>query len=668
MLCLVAYANSFTAGFALDNKQLILRDPRVRALTSDNLQLIAQHTYWWPYGESGLYRPLTTLSYLFNFAVLGNAERPPGYHALNLLLHVTNVLLLWRVVQRMTRDRWSAAVAAAVWAVMPLSTEAVTNIVGRADLMAATASLAAISVHSWWRDERPSARWWPAITIALVVVLGALSKESAVAVLGVLLVAELLEWKSETSAVRLRHLAVAMLLPLGAWLWQRSVVLTAGGAAEFPFTDNPIIGAPFWQGRLTAVHVMWRYVALLIWPAHLSNDYSYPQITLATGTVIDWIAVVLLVGGTLAALWQLRGNRAALFFAAAAFITFLPVSNLLFATGTIMGERLVYLPSAGLAALAAIGLSRLAHRERLRQVVTVSVAIVVLAFAARTYTRNADWRDDETLWRSAIRSAPASAKAHRALAEALYDRDPSHSNLDEVISEADRAVALLEPLPDEHNTFQAFRQAGAYSLDKAERLRGNAGSSAEAVRLYSRARQLLDRAVAIASAGAARLPGGSVEPEADALRLRAAALLGLENPALALTSAMRARLLSPLHPLGYHFAAAALLAMQRGEDAVVTLMTGSLVTGDRELGQEAMSLYARGVDPEGCAVIGLGANAALNPQCVTVRTHSCAASAAAYQIFKKAGQLDRAAHVRDTGVRAFACPAELMDQPSPLVP
>ena len=101
---------------------------------------------------------------------------------------------------------------------------------------------------------------------------------------------------------------------------------------------------------------MWRYVLLLVWPRQLSNDYSYAQIPLAQGTVLDWIGCLLLVGGALAALWQARRNRPVLFFAWFSFVTFLPVSNLLFATGTILGERLMYLPSAGLVAIVAIAL------------------------------------------------------------------------------------------------------------------------------------------------------------------------------------------------------------------------------------------------------------------------------------------------------------------------
>src|SRR5262245_18440700 len=74
----LAYSNSFTGGLVLDNKVLLLEDVRVRVVTPENISLIFQKSYWWPYIESALYRPVTTLSYLFNYAVLGNGREPAG--------------------------------------------------------------------------------------------------------------------------------------------------------------------------------------------------------------------------------------------------------------------------------------------------------------------------------------------------------------------------------------------------------------------------------------------------------------------------------------------------------------------------------------------------------------------------------------------------------------
>ena len=93
-LTVAAYGNSFTAGFPFDNKQLILQDARVHDASAANVDAILHHSYWWPYGESGLYRPVTTLSYLFNYAVLGNGGRPAGYHWFNLAVHIVNVWLV----------------------------------------------------------------------------------------------------------------------------------------------------------------------------------------------------------------------------------------------------------------------------------------------------------------------------------------------------------------------------------------------------------------------------------------------------------------------------------------------------------------------------------------------------------------------------------------------
>ena len=101
-----AYSNSFHAPLLFDNDQVILRDTRVQAVTSDHIRRILTHSYW-ETNPTGLYRPLTTLSYLFNFAVLENGPNPSGYHWFNFILHAVNVALVyalgWRFSNRLPR-------------------------------------------------------------------------------------------------------------------------------------------------------------------------------------------------------------------------------------------------------------------------------------------------------------------------------------------------------------------------------------------------------------------------------------------------------------------------------------------------------------------------------------------------------------------------------------
>jgi hypothetical protein len=91
-IALVAYSNSLDAGFVLDDG-VVLREKQIYEATSQNIGLIFGHTYWWPIIETGLYRPLTILSMLFNYAVLGNGNHAEGYHWINFVLHAGNIPL-----------------------------------------------------------------------------------------------------------------------------------------------------------------------------------------------------------------------------------------------------------------------------------------------------------------------------------------------------------------------------------------------------------------------------------------------------------------------------------------------------------------------------------------------------------------------------------------------
>jgi len=676
LLAVAAYSNSFTTGFPLDNKGLILQDQRVHAATAANVELILGHTYWWPIGESGLYRPVTTLSYLFNYAILGNADRPIGYHVVNLALHVANVLLLFALLCQFLIPNPKfpitplAFAPAALWAVHPLATEAVTNIVGRADLIAACAVLAGLMLFVRSSEATGAKRAVALAGLSVATLIGVFAKETAVVVvpLLVLMAACRPEPQIESGPKRskrgherraLRDLTLALIAvapPLLVLWMQRVSVLGAAPAAEFPFVDNPIVAAGFWSGRATALAVMLRYVWLFVWPLRLSADYSYAHITVVDGGPWMWAAVasVPVVAGALALLWRL--NRAAFFFAAFSLTTFLPASNLLFPAGTIMAERVMYLPSAGLAALVAILIAPLSAHATPRRALAASICVLVAGFGARTWLRNRDWRDDVSLWTSASRVVPRSFKVHRGLAEALYESDSTHANIARVVAEDELAVGVLDSLPDPLNDAKTYRQAGADYIERGDGLRtliiDPAPSPADIRAAYERAVALLTRCVKIVEA--ARGPAKPMVA-ADAYRLLSAAYVRLEQPDRAVETATRAQTLDPQNVVGYRQAAAAFLTAKRNDDAAIVLMTGAMVTDDRSLSRELLDLYQRGLDPLRCAVTSTPQGPAINPACETVRRHACAATPEAVRIHERAGRADQAARLREGAARQFRC-------------
>ena len=630
-LAALAFSNSFTAGLALDNQVLVAGDPRIREVTSQNVGQILSHTFWWPNGEAGIYRPLTTLTYLFNYAILGNGSQPAGYHWINFLLHAVNVLLVFALMLRLLAGcpsdsdtlrtgveksldaaRTSACATraafavAALWAVHPVLTESVTNIVGRADLLAGMAVLGGFLLYLKSAEATGLRRAGWLAGLAFATAAGAFSKESAVVLPGVILLYEL-ACRFEERRQRLRGLVwgcVATVGPIGLMLWQRSQVLASSPAAEFPFVDNPIAGADFWTGRLTAIQVLGRYLWLTIWPRKLSADYSYSQIPLAHGSLWDWIAWIAIAAIVFLIGVAFRRQRMIFFFACFGFLNLLPASNLLFPIGTVMAERLLYLPLVGWLACLVLLVERFRRTE-------VAVAVIVAAFAIRTWVRNLDWKDDLTMARAGVAASPNSFKTHRLLAVALFQSQPDYSNIDQVLEESNKSLAILKPLPERRNIPSPWNEAAAYHLAKGDSLHG------ASMKPYDEAVQLAQRAIAIEAASRAPVT-------AESYRLLATAYLRLHKPEQALPAAMRAHTLDPSSVDVYGLISDAYLAQSRGEDAAIALAEGMFATGDGNLRSGLLKLYQSGVDTAGCAVVAGPRGPALNPQCEMVRRDLCA--------------------------------------------
>jgi hypothetical protein len=148
IVAFAAYSNSFHGAFVFDSEPLIIRDPRVHQVSIETVRAIFGQSYWYPVQSYNLYRPLVKLCWLFEYAVLGNGDQPFGYHLFNFAWHILNVFLLWRLALAAELRRSVAFFAALVFAVHPVATEAVANLAGLPDLMAAAAVLGGLLLHA----------------------------------------------------------------------------------------------------------------------------------------------------------------------------------------------------------------------------------------------------------------------------------------------------------------------------------------------------------------------------------------------------------------------------------------------------------------------------------------------------------------------------------------
>ena len=626
---LLAYSSSFQAGFSLDSRGILLQD-RIHAATAENLQLILEHTYWWPYGESGLYRPITTLTYLFNYAVLGNGDQPAGYHEINFLLHVSNVLLVYFLARRWWKTGWKAFAVAALWAVHPVLTESVTNIAGRADLLAALAVLSGLWMYLKSAESRGARRWAWLGGLMLAAMCGVFSKENAVVLPGVMALFELSWWdRKRGRALALGCLAV--LPALMAMAYQRAAVLSTFPPVQIPFLDNPLAAAGFWSAKLTAVRLLAKYLGLLIWPAHLSWDYSYAQIPMVTGSLADWAGwmAVAVVGAAAFLAWRL--NRTVFFAIGFAFATFLPTSNLVLSVGAIFAERFLYLPAIGLA------ICLVAAADGLGRTAPVVLCVIGMALAARTWVRNADWRDSVTVTTAGVATSPHSYKTHGALALALFQAGPGHANLDRAIAEAEKGLAILDGLPDERLNSDAFLQAADYYRAKGA---------------YQRELELLLHTRSIVEANHGSTAAKFVELE-DAL---SAAYLRLGDAAESAAAATAAIGRAPRTAESYRLLAAASLVEGKPEDAAIALFEGLFATADVDLRSKLETLYRDVLGGKGCALLaGPGGPPRINPSCEIVRRHACSAAARLIPVYTQLERQGLAIQLQRNSEAAFGC-------------
>ncbi len=668
-LVLLANLNSFRDGFPFDNRAAIVMDERVHAATAENVHLILNQDYW-PKQPAGLYRPLTTLSYLFNYAILGNGASPAGYHALNLALHEINVALVYALGLVLFRRRsWGAAVAA-VWAVHPVLTESVTNIVGRSDMLAGLAVLGGLLCYiASARSAGKQRLAWLAAAAAATAI-GMFSKESAIVVLAVMVLWDLAF--PETTAGRSRlpgYLAVGG--ACAAYLAVRYSVMDKLPPIVVPFPDNPLNRTDFWTWHLTAFRVLGRYLGLLVWPSLLSCDYSYNQIplfgwTLRTGD--DWrvilsLALCLALGAIGLACY--RRNRIVFFCIGLFFASLAPTSNLIILAGTIMAERFLYIPAIAFAILLVLAARTACERfapgnARAPQVAAALLAAISLAFAVRTFARNFDWFDEVSLYEANLVSCPRSFRSHNGLALALATA--AHPQLDRAVDEARRSMAILETLPDEKSEAPPFANAGFTYRMKGEQV----APSPESRQWYQRAVDVMVHgtqvdlatgkfAIEKAAEHGIRVSRSGWPPLYVEL---GRSYLRLGEPAKALEVLKYGRTISP-ETYFFEEIANAYRAQGDNNQVAITLMEGiGMHMEYTRFAQELVELYKK-TAPDSCALTAAPAGSNLNLACPMVHTQLCTATHNVVVLYNDLGQPEAAANTARSAVATLGCPVEM---------
>ncbi len=440
------YANTFLNEYALDDGIVIQKNDYVqqgfrgipKILSSDAYESFYRQMGATQQLSGGRYRPLSIVTFAIEQQLVGSNEKIKPIddvafirHILNVLFYILSiVLLLYFLKNYVFKDNPLVAfVTCLIFLIHPLHTEVVANVKSRDEILSFLfIILTFISVFNY-RETKKIA---PLFLGMLFYFLALLSKEYAITL--VFLIPLLLYIvKKDTIQTVLRNV-FPFLFVAAIYLFLRfSIVGKGATVANTDVLNNPYLFATNPEKWATKLEVLNRYLKLLFFPHPLSSDYSYrtiPYTNFKNGMV--WLSITIHLSLIVATIFLFL-KRNILSFAIAFYLLHLfLVSNLVMDIGATMGERLIYHSSFGFSILLAVAidwlLKKISKIETRKIVGIIFGVLTVLVCGAKTIQRNAQWKNDQTLFITDALTTPNSALINGNAGKAFVDLSENPEN------------------------------------------------------------------------------------------------------------------------------------------------------------------------------------------------------------------------------------------------
>jgi tetratricopeptide (TPR) repeat protein len=468
-LAAVLYTRHPATNCIFDEQEALLANPYVNGKAGGWMAAF-QRDFWGlpPDRSVGSYRPIPDMVWR---AVWKISPNPWLAHWFNVLLHAANGACIVVLVFLLTRRRGLSWLAGLIFVACAVLTEAVSGVVGIADVLGGLGALLALL----------SLRlpiWGMPLAVLMSILFGLFCKESALVCVPLVPLAALL-LAPVTHPGRPLRAARALLALLGAatafvvYVEIRKKVFPAPmeAALNDPLPDgaslatrahhafmvwfhqpplpkdplnNPLIKADFAHRVAGALRVYWRGLVQVVFPHTLSGDYSSPQEPIPPKLVTPEIVLgaLCMVGPPIATvvLWvrsMVRERRArreqaaegvpfalppgetlALLVALGitwVVVSYFPHSNIPVLLPTVRAERFWYFPAIGSTLVITVFFSWLFRKTQAYQEGAIAVGLFALFFTfqcGKAYQHSTHYRDDLKFWTATREAVPRSAKAH----------------------------------------------------------------------------------------------------------------------------------------------------------------------------------------------------------------------------------------------------------------
>ena len=443
MLAVVAPLQSVFNGFVWDDVVFTAADPVIT--------LSGLWTIWFSPADmpsEGHYWPITYTTFWLEHKLWG--LNPAGFHIVNLVLHATIVILIFRLMLRLQVP--GAWLAAAIFAVHPVHVEPVVWVIGRKDLLATLFSLGMFLTWIRFMDTQRKSLWLYSLT-TLLYVAGILSKSAVVAVPAALLIWHW--WKQERVSAR-DLLWLAPIFAVGLLITYADWLLYVSG-------EKVSLNYSLLERALIAAQSLWFYIGKLVWPVELI--VIYPQWKTGITNYFGWIFLIAAVL-SLALLWFFRekigkGPMAGILFFSAILSPTLGFIDFGYMEFSFVADRYQYLASLGIiglfASVVAVTVRKIADKWQIGVRVACGAVLGVLCFLS--WQQTLLYRDGVSLFQYIVTHYPQARGAYHNLAGALVAAE----RYEEGVEAGQLAMKYNEQLPGGYIvTAQALIQLKRY--------------------------------------------------------------------------------------------------------------------------------------------------------------------------------------------------------------
>lgn len=406
------YSNTLFHEFTFDDFAAIATNPFV---TGDKpWSDLFRVDFWGTPTTSSLshksYRPLTSFLYRILYTFAGN--NAPVFHATAILGNaLVSALAVLLVLGPVVEDSLVRIIAALLYAVHPVKTEAVSGIVGTAEII--SAAMGFVAFHFFVKRNSP-------ILAGLFCFFASIAKETGVTISLILAVYSLRMHKKPQIVPAILVVGTAFSL----WVAIRLYVFTSGWTIEPSPQDNPMMMKKGLMWLVNTAVVQTKYLEILFWPNNLTCDYSFNAMPLASKIFEPVVGLAALATALVTwIVWKSLTDKRILFAASWYVAPMLPATHFLGVIGTLVAERLLYVPLLGWAILMGEGAKRVSKGSKPLKIAVLALAVVGCgALGYRTITRNRDWKSNEVLFHETAKVVPNSIKAVMNLAGLYFSK------------------------------------------------------------------------------------------------------------------------------------------------------------------------------------------------------------------------------------------------------